>query len=81
METILEDNDQKWASIPLTIPTICKIRKEKLNDALFNCEVYASVKYDGTNIGRDETGLMFGRNKTIKAGTTLYQRAPLKMVE
>ena len=43
--------------------------------------MYASVKYDGTNVGRDETGLMYGRNKTITAGTTLYQRTPLKMVE
>jgi hypothetical protein len=46
--------------------------KEQLNDLFFKNLVYASVKYDGTNVGRDETGLMYGRNKTIKAGTGSY---------
>lgn len=47
----------------------------------FNTQIYASVKYDGTNVGRDETGLMYGRNKTIKSGTKSYQKTPLDKVE
>ena len=82
MESADDNNNIKWAAIPLTIPLICKtLLKEQLNDWLFNNQVYASVKYDGTNVGRDENGLMYGRNKTIKVGTGSYQKTPLKMVE
>ena len=60
-----DTNNIKWASIPLSIPTLCRMPKENLNDAIFNTQIYATVKYDGTNVGRDETGLMYGRNKII----------------
>ena len=76
-----DDNTIKWASIPLIIPEIFRMPKEKRNVMLFNTQVYASVKYDGTNIGRDTTGLMYGRNKVIKAGTKSYQKTPLASVE
>ena len=81
MEGADDNNNMKWASIPLTIPTLCRMPKEKLNQAIFETSVFATIKFDGTNVGRDETGLMYGRNKTIKAGTKAYQKAPLANVE
>lgn len=81
VESTDDDNQIKWASIPLAIPTFFRMPRDQLNDALFNTQIYASVKYDGTNVGRDETGLMYGRNKTIKAGTKSYQKTSLDKVE
>jgi hypothetical protein len=68
----------KWASIDLTIPYLCKLLPpEELNEVIFERPVYATIKYDGTNLGRDETGLMYGRNKTIQPDATAYQKTPL----
>lgn len=72
MEGADDNNNLKWASIPLTIPTLCRMPKDQLNDTVFNTQVFATVKFDGTNVGRDETGLMYGRNKTIKPKTKAY---------
>jgi len=37
MESADDNNNIKWAAIPLTIPLICKtLLKEQLNDWLFN---------------------------------------------
>ena len=37
MEKGIDDtNNIKWASIPLSIPTLCRMPKENLNDAIFN---------------------------------------------
>ena len=82
VESTNDDNNIKWAAIPLLIPTLYKMMpRDKLNDFLFYTQMYATVKYDGTNVGRDETGFMYGRNKTIKAGTKSYQKTPLDKAE
>jgi hypothetical protein len=59
----------KWSPIPLLINDLkTELRKLGLgqecnmNDMLFNQSVAASYKYDGTNVGKDEHGLMYGRN-------------------
>jgi hypothetical protein len=55
---------------------------KKLNDIFFNQKVVASVKYDGTNVGKNgETGAMYGRNKIIAPATKSYQKSSLKHVE
>jgi hypothetical protein len=55
---------------------------KKLNDIFFNQKVVASVKYDGTNVGKNaETGALYGRNKRIPPATKYYQKAALKDVE
>ena len=38
---------------------------------------YATVKLDGTNVGKDSDGIMYGRRWTIPAGTESYQKTPL----
>jgi len=39
---------------------------------VFETPVALSQKYDGTNVGRDEDGMMYGRNKLISATTKSY---------
>jgi len=65
MESKDNDNNMKWASIPLTIHTMLQPRKVDsldLNDIIFNKMIEASWKYDGTNVGKDPQGNMYGRN-------------------
>jgi len=72
----------KWASIELTIPFLCReLKREKLNEFIFEQQVYATIKYDGTNVGRDESGLMYGRNLTIEADAVSYLKTPLTEVK
>lgn len=40
-----------------------------------------SQKYDGTNVGKDEYGQMYGRNKMISKNDTTYMKTDLKCVE
>jgi hypothetical protein len=42
--------------------------------------VTLSQKYDGTNVGIDEFGNCYGRNKMIGAKESSYQTADLKCV-
>jgi len=49
-----DDNTIKWAAIPLTVHHLLKeLPREELNDKIFNQSVFASIKYDGTNVGKD----------------------------
>ena len=52
-----------------------------MNDVLFNFTYAASHKYDGTNVGKDESGVKYGRNQTIPPGTKSYQKTTLEFVE
>lgn len=81
MEPTDDENNLKWAAIQLLIPTLTqKIKKEELNDYIFKHPAFASEKYDGTNVGIDTNGLMYGRNKTIPAKTKCYQKTDLSCV-
>lgn len=61
-----EPNDYKWSSIELTIHSF-KVKEFGENPAylaekLFKQPVCLSEKYDGTNVGVDEDGNLYGRN-------------------
>ena len=70
-----QPNMMKWPSIELLIPALGYFaikRPDKLavlNKMCFETPYAASQKYDGTNVGKDETGLMYGRNLTIPSAT------------
>lgn len=77
-----EDNEIKWSSIPLTIQMMFNPReadknKGNFNKWLFESPVTASVKFDGTNVGKDEDGTMYGRNKLIADSAKSYQKTTL----
>lgn len=81
MEKKTDDNNQyKWGSIDNFITVMREMSEKnptKLNDYIFNTQVYASVKYDGTNFGIDDNKQMYGRNKIIPPTAKSYQKAPL----
>jgi hypothetical protein len=83
MEPINDDNDLKWPSITLLMMKLKswilqkKMPTATMHDLIFNKPTYASVKYDGTNVGLDTDGVMYGRNKKIAKGTKSYQKTPL----
>ena len=61
-----DPNNYKWSSIDLTLHTF-KIkdyinRPDYLIEKLFKKPVTLSEKYDGTNVGVDEFGNLYGRN-------------------
>ena len=79
-----EPNTMKWGAIDQTIRYICDghaVPKPKLNDFIFNSKVYAAIKYDGTNVGIDENGLMYGRNLCIHQDAESYQKCKLDYVK
>lgn len=84
MEANDDDNIYKWPAIGLTVRNIgLKILKDKSEDiakVLFETPVFASVKYDGTNVAIDTEGLLYGRNKTIPSKTKSYQKTSLDCV-
>jgi len=47
---------------------------------LFNSTFAVSQKYDGTNVGKDEFGVLYGRNMTLPSGSVEYQKTPLDFV-
>ncbi len=51
--------------------------KDLLNDFIFNTKISATIKYDGTNVGVDEYGMIYGRNKQIKPKTKQYLKTSL----
>ena len=79
-----EPNTMKWGAIDQTIRYICDghhVPKPALNDFIFNSKVFAAIKYDGTNVGRDEEGKMYGRNLEIHPLADTYQKCKLDNVE
>ena len=79
-----EDNEIKWAPIQLMIQYLLHDRNgldvERLCEQLFKVPVTLSQKYDGTNVGRDEYGDCYGRNKMIGDKESSYQKTDLKCV-
>ena len=64
-----EPNEYKWTAIDLMIHAFDLRNKELTDNAknfykdkLFNRPVTLSEKYDGTNVGVDEHGVLYGRN-------------------
>ncbi len=55
--------------------------KNLLNDYIFKNKIYSTLKFDGTNVGIDENGIMYGRNKLIKPNIKTYLKTPLLEVE
>ena len=70
----------KWCSIPLLVKDILK-NKMKLSDKLFRNPIEATQKFDGTNVGKDSDGNMYGRNKMIGSQTETYQKMSLHGVK
>ena len=48
-----DDNNMKWSSIPLTIDFLYNLENENLNEFIFEKQFHATIKLDGTNVGRD----------------------------
>lgn len=72
----------KWSAIELTIAklfnpkTFPKI-KDRINAHLFERPCEASHKFDGTNVGKDQDGNLYGRNKMINMNAQSYQKTSL----
>jgi hypothetical protein len=54
---------------------------ESLCCKVFETPVTLSQKYDGTNVGKDEYGQLYGRNKMILEPITKYQNTNLTCVK
>ena len=67
----LVDNPLKWSSIDLMLNYLFKDDQPlTINDLKYkmrNTPVTLTQKYDGTNIGVDEFGEIYGRNKMVPA--------------
>lgn len=75
-----DDNNMKWSAIPLTLQVFLNKRSnylETINNTIFNTPLEASQKFDGTNVGKDTNGLMYGRNKMIPGTTNSYQKTKI----
>ena len=86
MQTVSADDENqiKWSAIPLTLQHFLDKRsdyKSKINDIMFNMPIEASQKFDGTNVGKDTNGLMYGRNKMIPFTAGSYQKTNIDFVK
>lgn len=64
-------NTIRWSSIELTVREMFQgynVPRSELNAALFETACVATAKFDGTNVGKDERGVMYGRNLVIEPG-------------
>ena len=52
-----------------------------LKDRVFRNRIEASVKIDGTNVGKDAEGNMYGRNQMVHPGADTYQKTSLAAVK
>jgi len=76
------DNEMKWSAIDLTINKLFNPKKfpnlkENLNAHLFERPCEATHKFDGTNVGKDQDGKLYGRNKMVNPNAKSYQKTPL----
>jgi hypothetical protein len=77
-------NNIQWASIPLLIPFMLNtylFPRPKLASILFETPAQATQKYDGTNVGKDERGVMYGRTLQIAESVGAYQKTSLDDVK
>lgn len=76
------DNEMKWSAIELTIAKLFTPKtfpgiKDRINAHLFERPCEASHKFDGTNVGKDQDGKLYGRNKMINPNAKSYQKTSL----
>lgn len=87
MEAADLENNLKWPSIPLIVGDLHYFvhkgmaKVNNLNKILFETSFAGSHKYDGTNVGKDNNGVMYGRNQLIPDKTKSYQKTPLDYVQ
>lgn len=78
------DNKVKWERIDLMVQYLLGARSgldaDYLIDHFFKIPVTLSQKYDGTNVGTDEHGDCYGRNKMIAEKDASYLKTDLKCV-
>lgn len=62
-------NSMKWASIPLLVDqmedAINEGRYDKVHQLLFGDEYAVTLKYDGTNVCKDEYENVYGRTQFV----------------
>ena len=78
----LKDNEFKWSSIDNLIPYFNgkKDTHERLLEKVFETPVSLSQKFDGTNVGVDQEGQIFGRNKMVDKSEETYMKVDLAVV-
>ena len=58
-----------------------EIRNQRLEKAFIDQKVFVTEKLDGTNVGKDECGQMYGRRCLIGEESTLYLKTSLMKVK
>ena len=82
-----EENNIKWSSIDLLINYLLNpdfMKQENYGDLykkVFETPVTLSEKYDGTIVGLDEEGILYGQNKLISESTISFLRINLQCVK
>jgi len=64
----------KWSAISLLIGKYFdkRVPRNILNSQLFDRPVEGAHKFDGTNVGKDQDGMLYGRNKMINPNSASY---------
>ena len=85
-----EHHNFQWGKTPNALNTFCNdyvsfkeeaMRIKGLTKIFLNQKVFATEKLDGTNVGKDELGQMYGRRCLIGNLSEFYQKTSLKKVK
>ena len=86
-------HNYQWGKTPNALNDFCnfyvsfkdpdgeEIRNKRLEKAFVNQKVFATEKLDGTNVGKDECGQMYGRRCPIGKESELYLKTSLMKVK
>uniref|UniRef100_A0A6C0JAZ8 RNA ligase domain-containing protein n=1 Tax=viral metagenome TaxID=1070528 RepID=A0A6C0JAZ8_9ZZZZ len=74
------ENKYKWPNTPLFIHHLNNNR-QYIEKKLLKSPIYVMEKYDGTNVGIDNYGNMYGRNFMIEKNAKTYQETDLDVVQ
>ena len=81
----LIDNPLKWGSIELMMQYLLQddvpLTVEALSQKILDTPMTLTQKYDGTNLGVDEFGEIYGRNKMVPATEKNYMKVDLTCVK
>lgn len=78
----IKKNTCKWQSIEQLPKYLQKLlEKNKLKNTLLDSEVFYCEKYDGTNVGIDQYGNLYGRTLMIDPAKKKYQKTCLSEVK
>ena len=72
LATLAEDDDGGSLDLYKATATL-----RTLKDRVLGSRVEASVKIDGTNVGKDAEGNIYGRNQMVQPGADTYQKTSL----